>query len=297
MMYSPSCYPSKLIMPIPQSFINDGFLPPARSRERRNLPGLKRPGIMIGTEGETNTGKTEFALSCPGPGILLAVDRMYDACLDNPNPPAARRNDYAFKECKLSMATMAENHKENWESYRADLMKAVANKDVRTVVIDGDSDTWETQRLAAFGKLTQIPSIFYADVNAARRALIARLFDSGKIIVATNKIKEEYGVVRDAQGNAVMKDGKEVREKTGKLIRQGFDDDNYLWHIQLRHFFTSATINKKTGAQIPMQFGIEILKCKSNPQLKGERLLGDDANFAGLVSLCYPNVGLKEWGL
>jgi hypothetical protein len=285
-------------MAIPQSFIRDGFLTPAEARKRRFLPNLKRPGIMIGTEGETNTGKTEFILSCPGPGIVLAVDRMYDAVLDNPSPPAWRRDDYVFKEYQLSMATTAENHMENWRNYYALLMTALKNSDARTVGIDGDSDTWETQRLAAFGKLSQIPAIMYTEVNAARRALISRCYDSGKIIVATNKVKDEYVTKRDDAGNIVLnKDGKEVREKSGRQLRQGFDDDNYLWHIQIRHLVKPATYNKILKRDVPMQFGLRILKCKANPGLAGTELWQDECNFAGLVSLCYPAVELKEWGL
>lgn len=284
-------------MALPISFQSLGFKAAAQCRSRRFLPGLKRPGIMIGTEGETNTGKTEFIMSCPGPGLIIPVDRMYDAVLDNPEPPASRREDFAFKELMLSMNTMAEDHKTRWKEFYDSLIQAINNKDARTVGIDGDSDTWETQRLAEFGKLQQIPSIMYTAVNASRRAMIARCYDSGKIIVATNKIKEEYVVQKDASGNPVLKDGKEIRVKSGNLIRQGFDDDNYLWHIQLRHLRQDARINKVTGKEIPLQFGIKILKCKSNPALKDMELWGESANFAGLVELAYPNVPLKEWGL
>lgn len=285
-------------MILPNSFLRDGFVSAETARKRRFLPGLQRPGILIGTEGETNTGKTEFILSCPGPGIVLAVDRMYDAVLDNPEPPVSRNDNFAFKEIKLSMATMAEDHKAVWKSFYEDYIKALANPDARTVGIDGDSDTWEVQRLAEFGKLTQIPSIMYVGVNAARRVMIARAFDSGKIVVATNKVKHEYVTVRDEEGNPKLsKDGKEVREKSGDFVRQGFDDDNYLWHIQLRHLRKDAYINPKTGKEVKTQFGIRILKCKSNPGLKGEELWGSDANFAGLVQLAYPNTEIGEWGL
>lgn len=279
-------------MPLPASFNRDGFLDPKAARQRRWLPGLKRPGIMIGTEGETNTGKSEFAMSAPDPNIMLCVDRMVDAVFDNPVPPKDRRSNIAIKEIKLATATMAEDFKENWASYYKDLMRAIGNPDVRTVTIDGDSDTWETQRLAEFGKLTQIPSILYTNVNAARRALIARLYDSGKIIIATNKLREEYVIDKDEQGNPKLnKDGKESRIKSGRLIRQGFEDDNYIWHIQLRHL-------RKDTVSGPV-FGIEILKCKSNPGLIGTELWSNqgECNFATLVQYCYPHVALKEWGL
>lgn len=286
-------------MPIPQSFIRDGFKTAAQARTRRNLPGLKRSGIMIGTEGETNTGKSEFILSCPGPGIVLPVDRGYDTMMDNPRPPKSRRDDFVFDEIQLAMSAMKfeEGYIQNWQNFYGRLMKALANLDARTVAIDGDSDTWETQRLAAFGKLTQIPSIMYTEVNAARRAMYYRCYDSGKIIVATNKVREEYVVKRDAAGMPVLKDGKEIREKSGNLSRQGFDDDNYLFSIQIRHLFKPASINSVTKKESPMQWGLRILKCKPNPEVQGEELWQNDCCFAGLIQLAYPNTKLSDWGL
>lgn len=284
-------------MNLPRSFAQDGFTTAAEARRRRFLPGLKRPGILISTEGETNTGKTEFAMSCPGPGILLAVDRGYDACLDNPDPPPSRRLDFMFKEFAISANTQAADHVTLWKDFYAQYIKALNNLDARTVVIDGDSDTWELQRLAEFGKLQQIPSIMYVAVNAARRVMINRAYDSGKIVVATNKLKPEWSTKKDEAGNVVLKDGKEVRENSGKLVKQGFDDDNYLWSIQLRHLYSPPRFNSKTGKEIPQQWGIRILKCKANPGLIGNELWGDSANFAGLIQLAYPNVELSAWGI
>ena len=284
---------------LPRSFGADGFFNAEQARVRRFMPGLKRPGLMIGTDGESNTGKTEFAISCPGPGIVLCVDRGFDGMLDNPHPPASRRSDFAYKAITPPLATQAVQNEYllHWQAFYADFKKALANPDVRTIVIDGDSDTWELQRLAEFGRLTQIPSIMYTNVNAARRAMIARAWDSGKTIISTNKIKAEYAVKRDDEGNPVLKDGKEVREKTGDMVRQGFDDQDYLWQIQLRHLYQPPRINKVTGAEVPQQWGIRIMKCKPRPELAGSELWGKEACFAGLVQLVYEDTPLEAWGL
>lgn len=287
-------------MALPLSFARDGFLGANDSRKRRYLPGLNRPGIMIGTEGQTNTGKTEFALSAPGPGIGIFLDRGFDGVLDNPNPPSTRNPDFAFKVIQAPLATQAAqpDFLSYWKSFYEEYKKALANADCRTLLLDGDSDSWELQRLAEFGKLTQIPPIMYTNVNAARRAMIARAWDSGKIIIATNKIKDEYVTKTDDKGNPVTgNDGKEVRMKSGNLVRQGFDDQDYLWQIQIRHLYRPASYNKILKKTIPQAWGIRILKCKPNPPLQGEELWGNDCNFAGLVQMAYPHVALKEWGL
>lgn len=285
-------------MQLPRSFAQDGFTTAAEARRKRFLPGLKRPGIMISTEGETNTGKTEFALSCPGPGIVIAVDRGYDAALDNPEPPITRRDDFAFIELALSSNSQNANHVDIWKEFYGIYIKALANREARTIVIDGDSDTWETQRLAEFaGQFQQVASLRYVSANAVRRVMINRGYDSGKIVIATNKVRPLWSIKRGEDGNPILRDGKEVRENTGDVVKQGFDDDNYLWSIQLRHLYRPARYSERLKKEIPQGWGIRILKCKSNPGLLGTELWDSDCNFESLVALAYPNVKAEEWGL
>lgn len=255
---------------LPASFAKDGFLAPDKIR------GTLRH-LLIGTEGWSNTGKTEFACSAPGPGIVICLDRGFEAMLDNPNPPSTRCDDFAFKVIKIPLATQAEDFKTYWKDFYATFRAALNNPDCRTVVLDSDSDSWELQRLAEFGKLTQIPPIMYSQVNASRRAMIARAWDSGKIVIGTNRLKDGYESKMSA-------DNKEVRIKTGGDERQGFADQEYLWQVQIRHLF-------KDG-----EFGLRIMRCKSDTSLQGMELWGDECNFASLVSVIYPNVPLKDWG-
>lgn len=279
-------------MTLPRSFLTEGFLPAETVRKTRHL--------LIGTDGPTDTGKTEFALSAPGPGVVICLDRNIDPVLDNLNPPATRQPDFAFKIIKVPLATTSKQdlYMEYWRDFRDTFYKALKNPDCRTVVLDGDSDSWELQRLAEFGKLTQIPSIMYTGVNAARRAFIARAHDSGKIVIATHKIKKQYRTKYDADGKAVLNDsGKEIREWDGTTYdRQGFEDQDYLWHVQLRHVYRPARINPLTRKDVPQQWGVVITKCKVNMTLVGTELWGDSCNFQSLVELLYPNVSLSEWG-
>lgn len=262
---------------LPASFAKDGFVSPEKLRAG------KLRHLLIGTDGWSNTGKTEFACSAPGPIMLIILDRGVDPLLDNPRPPPTRSDAIGVKIIKVPLPTSAKQDifVEYWRDFRDTFKRATENADVRTIVIDGDSDSWELQRLAAFGKLTQVPPILYTEVNAARRALIARAWDCGKIVIATNKLKDEYAVVKDANGN--IPDANK-REKTGNDERQGFSDQNYLWQLQLRHLYDKG------------KWGVRILKCKSDSTLEGVELWGEDCNFTSLVQTIYPNVPLTEWG-
>lgn len=268
---------------LPQSFTRDGYQLPSAFRAK-----LRR--LLIGCDGPADSGKSEFALSAPGPGVGLVLDRGIDPVFDNPRPPKTRQPNWGFKVITAPQQTAAtqEEFASYWVTFREECKKAALNPDVRTILIDGDSDSWELQRLAAFGKLSQIPSIRYVEVNAARRALYARLWDSGKIIISTNKIKKHYSPRYKADGTP-EKDatGKDVRDWDGKTYeRQGFDDQEYLWQIQLRHLFDEKE----------KRWGIRITKCKADADLVGLELWGDECNFATLVQTVYPQVPLSEWG-
>lgn len=279
-------------MPIPRSMIEAGYLTPEQVVSKRR--------IMIGTEGETNTGKSEFAFSFPGPIAGLCLDKNIDGALMNPVSPRAiaKRTDIGIKTISAPMAGQTFDRAiflESWVNYYAEYTKILDNPDVITVLQDGDSDSWELQRLAAFGTLTQIPSIMYDTVNAARRLMITRAYNSKKNIISTNKITSIYKDMTDAEGNVVMgNNGKAKQIKSEEFRRQGFSDYDYIYQIQLRHLFRPARKDAK-GRDIPMEWGIRLLRCKPNRALEGTELWGEDCCFDGLVSYVFPHIALEEW--
>lgn len=259
---------------LPASFQRDGFLPPQQARQGNR----KYRRLMIGLEGLANSGKTEFALSAPGPGLGVCLDRGMDL-FDNITPPSTRRPNWALKTVDVpkAISMKQETALEYWREFKKTLYAAIDNPDARSVLLDGDSDSWELQRLAEFGKLLQVPSHLYSGVNAARRGLYARLYDSGKIIIATNKLKAEY--------KALGADP-DKREATGRFVRQGFSDHDYLWSIQLRMMRDDT-----------QGYGLKILMCKANSSLVGLELWNTDCNFESLVQVVYPQIPPSEWGL
>lgn len=282
-------------MAIPASFASAGFIQPAKKRR-----------VLIATEGESESGKSEFLNSAPGPGVVICVDRGHEGMQDNPHPPKSRNPDFVWLPVAIPLAqtlTLVE-YTAQWKSLRELYYKALGHADVRTVGLDTDSDTWELQRLAEFGKLTQVPSINYAGINASRKAFITRAYDSGKIVIATNKIGKAYTYDYDAKGSVILDNtGKPAKSWKGDMERQGFPDHNYLWQIQLRHLrIAPQQVEIKIGPlkgqmkTMPPRHGIRILKCKHMGEYEGHELWDDKCNFRSLMELVYPHVSAKEWG-
>lgn len=264
---------------------------------------------MIATEGVSDSGKTEFLFTCPGPGLALLWDRGFDAAMDNPKPPATRRADFGVKVIKAPSATQfadPKDYRPYWLDGLRDTLAALQNADARTVAVDGDNVSWDLQRLAEHGRLTNVfPQTKYTDVYAARRAIYFRMWDSRKIIVATNMMRDEFRAIKDKDGNYIIDPAtnEPKKERTGDKVAAGFPDQEYLWQIRIRHLYKppvppkwNPILKRNIGGE-PAQWGLRITKCKANMDMIGEELWGPDCTFTGLVSLVYPQIPLSEWGL
>jgi hypothetical protein len=267
--------------PLPASFAKAGFLPSSSVQ-----PKMRR--LMMTISGPANTGKTEFALSAPGPGILLGLDRGVEGMLENPAPPSARNaENFAFHIVPVPRPPQDVDFKVVWDAFYGKFRTAIEIPEARTIVLDGDSDSWELQRMAAFGKLSKVPSINYENVNAARKLMYNRAYDSGKIFIATAKVKKVYETQYNPDGTVKLTGaGNELRTWNGEYERQGFPEQDYLWQLHLLSLYDE---DRK-------QFGVRITGCKLSRDLEGTELWGDDCNFAGLVQTILPDVPLSDWG-
>lgn len=297
-------------MPLPASLQKLGLVPASQMANKK----FRR--LMLGTDGLTNTGKTEFLFSLPGPKVILPMDTSYDSVFDNPTPPAWRNLDDAvmdnIKCINVAQVASGSEYAEYFKAYRKRLYELLLVPEIRAIAIDGDSDTWEAQLLAEFGRLTQIHPLSYPMVDGMRRYMIKKCWESGKIIVGTNKLKDKYEDVLDDDGN-VMKDdkGKNIQRKVaGEYKRQGFRDQDYLWQIQIRHMYRPG--GKIDLSALPPaqrlkavregkdkagpEWGIRIMKCKPNTKLEGDELWGEHCNFLSLVQHIYPQVPPEDWG-
>jgi hypothetical protein len=291
-------------MALPQSNTG-GFVPfnqAALPKKIRLRNGQYLKGLLIGTDGPSDAGKTEFLFSIPGVLKVLSIDRNFQGVVDNPNPPASRNEDAMIKvhTPPLDKTALIPDYQAYHSLIRNDYYSILDDATTTAIGVDGDSDWWEIHQLAHFGKLTGIfPQTRYAAPYSEKRAIIAHAFDSGKIVINTNKCKDEYTPVLDPLGKTQLDDKGEIKkEKSGRLESQGFKDKDYLYQIWLRHMYKPKRTETRAGRQveIPGDYGIQITKCKHNMELMGTELWGSDCNFRGLVELVYPEVDVRRWG-
>jgi hypothetical protein len=301
-----------MALPIPAR--SEPWLTPTqvKARGKIKLPsGVFLKPLLIGTEGMSDMGKTRWALTAPGNIMALMIDRNYESVFESPGLEGTNPNIRikTFSPPAAGTVALGSGYRPGSETdytryyalIRDSLYVALEDPKATVVLVDGDSDYWDLHILAHFGKNTQIfPQTRYAAPKAEKRAQIAKCRDSGKIIISTNKVADQYRTVYNADGSA-KKDpitGEDVREKTGEKERQGFKDQDYLWDLQLRHMFMGPReVKGRNGTTMaPAMWGIKILKCKPNMDLVGEELWGDSCTFRGLVDLVFPNVDPRRWG-
>jgi hypothetical protein len=277
------------------------MVPSLATKKRHHANGQLARGILIGSDGQTDAGKTRFALTCPGNIQMLSVDRNYKDVFESPGIVGTNSN-VGIKVFSPPLQGQAKqvDYLQYYKEIRDSLYAALDNPQSNAVVVDGDSDFWEIHILAHFGKTTGIyPQTKYAAPYAEKRAQIAKMADSGKIVICTSKVKDEYETVLKPDGTPEKDNmNEDKRRKTGRFETQGFKDQDYLWNIRIFHMYEPAHV-KRIGTrdvEVEAQWGVRITKCKADPRLVGTELWGDDCNFKTLVQTAYPNIPLERWG-
>jgi hypothetical protein len=238
----------------------------------------QQEGILISVEGSQKTGKTELGLSLPDPLYILDLNLGLEGVIEKyvkaGRTMYVKRIQIPFSAALPGQAfsILATAAADKWKEAILSLQEAIQDKTVKSIFIDTGSELWDLLRIARLGKLAQVLPIQYASVNAEYRQLLQLLLCSGKNVVLSHKVKPEY--VND--------------QKTNRFERAGFGDVGFDVQVELR----SERDLKKDGDE---QFTLTFMDCRANKNLKGEVLMGKDANFLNVVSKIFPESDLKSW--
>ena len=229
-------------MKLPEGFINAKTI---KTQDR----------LIVSIAGLQKHGKTNFALTAPGPIAFFDLDIGTEGVVGkfaSDKEIFVSQYDYRTLKGPDPSAALAA-----WERMKADFVAMINNKDVATVVIDTATEMWALCRMARLGKLTQVMPHNYGPVNAEFRDLLRLSYMCGKNFILTHTMKAEY--VND--------------KKTGGVERAGFSDIGFLVQCNLLSW------------RFEGEFGVTVQDCRQAPNVAGMELTGEMCNFDFLKSI------------
>lgn len=246
----------------------------------RATKGMRRR-LVVCTEALEKKGKTHFGLTMPGPIALFDMDRGLEGVVDKfVDEKDIFVVDYRgmiqkFSDTKLLYET-------RWKKFNVDyenVLKEPLSK-VRSVLLDTGTELWEYARLGVLGKLTQVPPLFYPEVNQQFRKIVDLALDHDKNVLITHKMKKEYTKRGDDDKGSW----------TGKYERAGFGEMGNLAQVILRH-------GRHRSAEDGVgDFYVDVLECRQNPDIVGERYEGELCSFPMLAAMVFPDTTPEDWG-
>lgn len=238
--------------------------------------------LVIDICGDPAQGKTHFTMTAPGAiayfdfdygskgvlGKFLKNKKIYRKVIDIPD-----LNEENLEKISAKSKVI-------WDDFIAAYNIAMANHEVKTIVIDTATEAYELCRLYKFGKLVEVPPHYWGHVKALFRRTLklssapGATQAGGKNLIMIHKLKDEWV-------------GKST---TGKRIEAGFDDAPYIADIAAR-----AIKTKPTRHDPDTHFTLEITKCRMDTNLEGQTLKDQFCNFPFLASLAVDGTDEEDW--
>lgn len=229
--------------------------------------------LVVGVDGREKEGKTNFALTAPGPIAYQNFDIGAEGVIQKfQTDKIIHEATYKIPISKgLSAADMAKVCEPVWDQFVKDRRLAldqILKGQIRSIVEDTGTDGWESLRLARLGKLTQVMPHHYGPVNAEYANLMREIYNTTGNLIVLHRLKPEY------------KDDK----KTSRYERRGYGDTGFIVQVNV--------ICSRDGNG---DFHVTVKDCRQNPLLQGFDLVNEMATFPMLAMMVYPESSVEEW--
>lgn len=238
---------------------------------------LTRRSVFLLAYGDTNSGRSTFALTAPGPIAYLHSAEKIEGIIQ----PFAREKEirvYDFGGTVPPNASVKETSRiadETWQNVKAAWVDAYGW--ARTIVIDTETDLWELIRLAYFGDIK--PSggrleLNWGPVNSDWKAMF-RSFkgQDGTNLIVISQTEDEYKESKKGFGT-----------KTGNTVRKG----------QKSIPFMADVIVRTESDMMTQEFTSTIEKPWYGMHAMGLELEGEMSNFGQVMSMI-SGLEPKEW--
>lgn len=218
--------------------------------------------MTVVVKGRWKQGKTNLSLTAPDPIAHFNLDVGLEGVIEKfRTNKTIYTNDYLYRTAMgTSSMDMA---RPVWEKLKEDFMFFLRQSEIRTLVLDTETEAWDLIRFARIGTLA-VPreaSYKYGPVNAEFRELLRLAFTSDKNLVLIKKMRDEY--IKDV--------------RTGNDEPAGFKDAGYLVQINLLAW--------RDGMDGPFHLTVE--DCRQNPDVAGFDMEGDMCNWDFLHGLVF----------
>lgn len=234
--------------------------------------------LILSIDGPPKSGKTEFALTAPGPIAIHNFDNGLEGVVEK---FLDKKDIYDFKyQIPISarlpgsgFAAIADPATKVWEEFVTNYRACLDNPDIRTIILDTGSEMWNLCRLARLGKLTQVLPIQYTAVNAEFRQLTQLAMANTRAnVIYIHRVKPVY----------------KNEQKTEETERSGFGEIEYDVQTVLR-------TNRDFSKQGPEQFSITIEECRANINSSGKEFRAGDSSFNKVATAIYPSAHEGFW--
>lgn len=245
-----------------------------KESERVTVKTFGKLRLVMRIGGLEKNGKTHFALTAPGPIGVLDIDRGLEGVIEKFLP---FKEIYA-KSFRHMRAETQKEHQERWDAVEAGYYEYLNDPDLRSIIVDTDTEAWEMVRLAEFGKLSGVKSHHYGVVNGIFRKMIDAAFDSDKNVIFISRFKKQYIRKKADSDDAVW---------NGLFEASGFSEMPALVMANLK-----ATLEGEPGNQTPT---IKVMNCRHNMALNGETFEGDLATFSFVAANIKEGTTPEDW--
>ena len=246
-------------------------------------PGILSRGIFLDSVGLEGSGKSSLALTLAEFGPLAYVN--IDQSLDRAHARSKKERERVKRLDVQYAATIGEDATKNTcRPVWANLVKRVDEASAgfaAGAVIDTGTETWELNRLAAFGTLNPKGRTdhLYGPINARQRNLFRTVHRiNKKHLITIHQYTDEYKDKRLPSGGIQS-------VKTGKYVRKGFKEMGYLCDV--------AVECRRENGEFKAKFLINKLP-PNGPDLEGTEIDQDDLTFAHIITIS-TGTEIGEW--
>lgn len=226
--------------------------------------------VLMEVYGDTDTGRTTFALSAPAPIALIEFGEKIDGVVQR----YAGKQIFTFRcggvfrggrEKVMEAASAAE------DAMFAALYDALMSTWARTIILDTHNEAWALSRNAEFGGAKPEKGRVdrnYAEINERWRSLLVACRASGKNVILIGMTDDEWTASQSGQDK---KTGRTVRATHFKTIPIKVD-------VQIR------TYSQKKADGQGKDFAVQIEKAWMNPLACGVILKNEQCLFSSVMA-------------